>query len=202
MLTPGAARLRCGTFLRMRSGSFCALPPTWQRKRRLTCKGPAALEQALASHPSAGAYDALGTYFATQRQFSCAISAFESAIRLDPNSWQSHYDLGIALLSSGNPQRAAKELQTASSLKPGSEQILLPLGVALSELNRQDEAIDAFRAILKQDPHSVNALDGLTKALIAEKRYTAAIAELKNAPPDEVLQLNLAVAYSKNGNYG
>ena len=40
----------------------------------------------------------------------------------------------------------------------------------------------------------------LTKALIEQKRYTAAIAALKDAPDDEVLRLNLAIAYSKNGN--
>jgi tetratricopeptide (TPR) repeat protein len=154
----------------------------------------------IASNPSAGAYEAMGTWFARQRQFPCAISAFESALRLDPKSWQSHYDLGITLLSSGNLRRAVTELRTASNLKPNSERILLPLGAALSELDRQDSAIEVFREILKENPQSIKAIDGLTKALIAEKRYTAAIAELKNAPPDEVLQLNLAVAYSKNGN--
>jgi len=164
------------------------------------CKGPDRLEQPVTSHPSPGAYEALGSWFASQQQFSCAISAFRSAIRLDPNSWESHYDIGVALLASGNAKEAAHELQTASGLKPGSPQILLPLGAALSDLNEQDQAIEAFKDVLKVDPQSVKALDGLTQALIAEKRYTAAIAALKNAPADEVLQLNLAVAYSKNGN--
>jgi tetratricopeptide (TPR) repeat protein len=179
---------------------LCGFPLTAMAQGASTCKGPASLEQTLASKPSPGAYESLGVWFATQRQFSCAASAFESAIHLDPNSWQSHFDLGIALLSSGKFNRAADELRTASGLKPDSEQILLPLGAALAELNQQDEAIGVFRSVLKVDPQSVKALDGLTKALIAEKRYTAAIAELKNAPPDEVLQLNLAVAYLKNGN--
>jgi tetratricopeptide (TPR) repeat protein len=163
--------------------ALTVFPLTATAQQAIICKGPAALEQTIASHPSTGAYDALGSWFATQNRFSCAISAFESAIRLDPTSWQGHYDLGIALLSSGNPQRAVHELQTASGLKPGSAQILQPLGSALNELNRHDEAIEAFKTILKADPQSVKALDGLTKALIAEKRYTAAIAELKNAPP-------------------
>jgi len=179
---------------------LCAFPLMVRTQETSTCTGPAALEQAVASQPSPGAYEALGSWFAAQRKFTCATSAFESAIRLDPLSWQSHYDLGIALLSIGNPRHAAQELQTASRLKPGSPQILLPLGASLNALNQQDEAINAFKAVLKLDPKSVVALDGLTKALIAEKRYAAAIAALQNAPPDEVLQLNLAVAYSKNNN--
>src|ERR1700726_3101403 len=106
---------------------LCAFPLMVRAQGTSTCTGPAALEHALTPKPSPGAYEALGSWFATQRRFSCATSAFESAIRLDPNSWQSHYDLGIALLSIGNPKRAAQELQTASRLKPGSQQILLPL---------------------------------------------------------------------------
>src|SRR5580704_18223279 len=106
------------------------------------CQGPAALEKAIAEHLSAAAYDALGAHFASQSRFSCAISAFKSAIRLDPDSWQGHYNLGVAMLTSGDAQQAAQELKTALRLNPGSEQVLLPLGVALGKLNRQDEAID------------------------------------------------------------
>src|ERR1700731_2003339 len=73
---------------------LCACPLVVRAQEASTCAGPAALEQALASKPSPGAYEALGSWFATQRKFTCATSAFESAIRLDPNSWQSHYDLG------------------------------------------------------------------------------------------------------------
>jgi putative PEP-CTERM system TPR-repeat lipoprotein len=179
---------------------LCVFPSIAFAQGSPSCKGPVALNQMLASNPSSGGYEALGTWFAKHRQFSCAISAFESALRLDPKSWQSHYDLGITLLTSGNPRGAVAELKAASSLKSNSEQILLPLGAALSALNQEDSAIEVFKSILKENPQSIKAIDGLTKALIAEKRYTAAIAELKNAPPDEVLQLNLAVAYSKNGN--
>ena len=107
------------------------------------CEGPPELAKAIAEHPTAAAYDALGAHFAGQSRFSCAITAFRSAIRLDPDSWQGHYNLGVALLTSDNAKQAAGELSTASRLKPGSAQILLPLGVALSDLNRQDEAIEA-----------------------------------------------------------
>ena len=177
-----------------------AFPLSIAAQQVSSCKGPADLAHVIASNPSPGAFDALGAYFASHHQFSCAISAFESAIHLAPDMWDGHYDLGVALLSSGNPQRAAHELQIASKLKPGSAKILMPLGISLSASNQQEAASDAFKAILKQDPQSVPALDGLTKALIAQGRYTAAISELKNAPANEVLQLNLAVAYSKNGN--
>ncbi|QNI31884.1 tetratricopeptide repeat protein [Alloacidobacterium dinghuense] len=191
---------RATSLLRLAFVVCNAVPLSAIAQQNAACKGPSELEQATATHPSAAAYDALGAYFAGHHQLPCAINTFESAVRLEPNSWEGHYDLGIALLSNRDPKRAAKELQTASSLQPSSPKILLPLGVTLSELGQQDAAIEAFRTILRQDPQSIPAIDGLTKALIAQKRYTAAIVELKAAPADEVLQLNLAIAYSKNGN--
>jgi putative PEP-CTERM system TPR-repeat lipoprotein len=196
----GLCRRRGWPCLRRALAALCAFPLMVAAQQVSPCKGPAELEKVITSNPSPGAFDALGAYFASHHQFSCAISAFESAVHLAPDSWDGHYDLGIALLSDGDAHRATRELQIASKLKPGTEKILLPLGMSLSAINQQDAAIDVFRAILKQDPQSVAALDGLTKALIAQGRYAAAISQLTNAPANEVLRLNLAVAYSKNGN--
>ena len=81
-----------------------------------TCKGPAELEQTIKVHPSAGAYDALGAYFGQRQKISCAISAFESAVRLDPNSWEAHFNLSLALLQSNQAKRAATELRIANPL--------------------------------------------------------------------------------------
>ena len=65
------------------------------------CQPPTNLKSAAAQHPTAAVYDAVGAHFASQNRFACAIPAFEEAVRLDPVSWQGHYNLGIALLSSG-----------------------------------------------------------------------------------------------------
>ena len=163
------------------------------------CKGPAALEQAVATHPSAAAYDALGAYFGQRNQYPCAFAAFESAIRLEPNSWEAHFNLGLALLGNGSATRATHEFRAALRLKPGP-QTHAALGLALSQSGQPDSAMTEFKSALKVDPKSVPALDGMANLLISQKRYSAAIAALKDAPPDEGLQLDLAIAYSKNGN--
>src|SRR2546430_17571276 len=82
-----------------------------------SCKGPAEMERNLAAKPSADAYNAKGAYFAEKKQLSCAITAFESAIRLDPNSADSHFNLALALREKRDLKRAAKELQRAVRLK-------------------------------------------------------------------------------------
>src|ERR1700738_2565886 len=97
-------------------------------------KGPAELEQTIKAHPSAGAYDALGAYFGQRQKISCAISAFESAVHLDPNSWEAHFNLSLALLQSNQSARAARELRIATRLQPENPLSHIALGVALSQL--------------------------------------------------------------------
>ena len=164
------------------------------------CDGPAELEKVLATHPSADVYDALGAYFGQREQLSCAIAAFEAAARQDPNSWQARFNLALALLQKHEAARAARELRVAVRIKPDDPLGHIALGEALGELGQNDAAIGEFKLALKSDPMSVPALDGLAKALIEQKRYSAAIAYLKDGPSDPVLQDDLAVANSSNGN--
>jgi Flp pilus assembly protein TadD len=110
-----------------------------------TCKGPDSLEAAVKSSPSAAGYDALGAYFGQRGQFSCAFSAFQSAIRLEPNSWEAHFNLGLALLSGGNAGRAAMELRTATHLDSKRPESHVALATALDQLNRSDAAISEFK---------------------------------------------------------
>ena len=76
-----------------------------------TCKGPQELEQAIANQPSAGAYNALGAHFAQRNEYGCAIPAFDKALQLDAKSWETRYNLGLALLQKGDRTRAARELR-------------------------------------------------------------------------------------------
>lgn len=163
------------------------------------CKAPAELEKVIASRPSAAAYDALGAYFGQRQQLPCAIAAFEAAVHQDPNSWEARFNLSLALLQRHDPSRAARELRVATRIKPDDPLGHLALGQALSQLGQNEAAIEEFKFVLKADPKSVPALGGLAKALIAQKRYSAAIAYLKEGPPDPTLQDDLAVAYSGNG---
>src|SRR5437868_1770181 len=170
---------------------FAQVPPI--------CKGPDELEKVIASQPSAGVYDALGAYFGQRQQLSCALAAFEAAVHQDPNSWEARFNLSLALLQKHDAARAARELRVAVRIKPDDPLGHIALGEALGELGQNEAAIEEFKSALKSDPKSVPALDGFAKALMAQKRYSAAIAYLKGAPADPVLQDDLAVAYSSNG---
>ena len=159
-----------------------------------TCKGPAELEETIKAHPSAGAYDALGAYFGQRQKILCAISAFESAVHLDPNSFEAHFNLALALLQSNQPTRAARELRIATQLQPENPPSHIALGVALSQLNQDDAAINEFKIALNKDPKSIPAIDGLAKSLIAQKRYSSASAYLKEGHQVAMLQNDLAIS--------
>src|SRR5258706_13848398 len=87
-------------------------------QRDPNCKRPAELERALAKQPSAAAYDALGSYFGQRKEFSCAFSGFQSALRLEPNSWEAHYNFGLAYLAGGAAERATFQFPARYQLEP------------------------------------------------------------------------------------
>src|SRR5438552_12544684 len=97
------------------------------------CQGPAELEQAIKVHPSAGAYDALGAYFGQRQQLSCAISAFESAVRLDATSWEARFNLGLAYIQNQQPAKALRALKVATAKRPNDPMGHTAMGMALSQ---------------------------------------------------------------------
>src|SRR6201984_688917 len=142
---------RCGQIV------LCAwIVQVWSRSAPgqvpAVCKGPAELEQVLATHPSAGAYDALGAYFGQRQQLTCAIAAFEAAVHQDPHSWEARFNLSLALLQRHDPARAARELRVATRIKPEYPLGHIALGEALGELGQNEAAIDEFKFALKSGP--------------------------------------------------
>ena len=156
------------------------------------------LRAQLQSHPTAAAYDSLGTYY-SDRRLPCAVSAFRKSLKLKPNSPQTHYSLALALLAAGDATNAILEFRQSLQSQPDQPPGRLMLGVALGQNNQMDEAIQEFKQVLKIDPQSVAAFDCLAKAYMSQNRYPAAIALLKQAPPDQSLEMDLVMAYS---NYG
>src|SRR5260370_21754793 len=92
------ARLAFSGLFRSTVAVLCCCDCALAQTQASHCKAPAELERAIAAHPSASAYDALGAYFWQQKQLSCALSAFRCPVHLVPGSSQAPYDLAIALL--------------------------------------------------------------------------------------------------------
>jgi len=164
-----------------------------------TCAGPPALEAKVHAHPDATAYSEIGVWFGDHQKYGCAIEAFRAALKLEPNSGRLNYLIGLSLYSSGHADEAVAALQESLRLAPDSVKPHLILGAALAQLHRGSEAKAAWETALKFDPQSAEALDFLSKMLIAEGDYDGTIALLRSAALNEELALRLSFAYDKTG---
>ena len=161
------------------------------------CTGPAALETKLHAQPDADTYTELGDWFGDHKQLDCALEAFQNALKLEPGSAKLYYLVGLTLYASGHPQDALKPLGQSIYLMPEVLKPHLLLASSLDQLERHQEAISEWEAALRIDHLSTEALDGISKSLVAVGDYSSAIEALRDAPHNETLTLDLALAYGK-----
>src|SRR5205814_1377576 len=133
----------------------------------------------------------LGNALRKKGKLDEAIASYRQAIRLDPRNARAHGNLGVALGLKGEPNEAGKALRRAIALEPrnalahadfkeqptGSrgETVIsrdprsldahMGLGMALLSKRRFDEAIDAFREVIRRDPQLGFGYLGLGTAL-------------------------------------
>jgi tetratricopeptide (TPR) repeat protein len=166
----------------------------------------AVLLESIRDHPTAGAYNTLGVLYAQGDRASCAIAAFESALKLDDQNWEVHYNLGLALLRKGERAQAVHELQTAIRQKPDSVSSHFALGSVFEDEKKWGEAQEEFRSTLKIDPRFAPGVIKLSELLIALGKPQAAVACLEDATRQELtadeaesLRAALGTAYAENG---
>src|SRR5260370_11620711 len=94
-----------------------ALPKSCLRQSQPSEKITALLES-VHDHPTAGAYNTLGVLYAQTDRVSCAVSAFQAALKWEEPNWEAHYNLALALLTKGDPPGPARHLQTAIHHNP------------------------------------------------------------------------------------
>ncbi|HJY06954.1 MAG TPA: tetratricopeptide repeat protein, partial [Bryobacteraceae bacterium] len=154
--------MKCGPLL---VGFLAALPALAAAE----CQGPADIERAVKSHPTADGYNALGAWFGHHHQPACAVSSFAKALTLQPDSWEAHYNLGVAFIQNNQRDRAISELAAAIQRKPDAIAARNALGTALQDSGQLDRAAAEFKAAIKLDPKSVYALDRLAEIDFAQQ---------------------------------
>lgn len=164
------------------------------------CTAPASISARLQSHPTAEAYADLGKWFGEKRQFHCAVNAFASAARLDPQSASLAYLWGLSLYSAGDDSAALRPLRHAAELDSSDIRPHLALAAALDRLKKTADAEAEWRRALAVDADSTTALDGLSQDLVNQKDHSSVIALLdKPASSRErspLQSLNLGIAFA------
>lgn len=92
------------------------------------------------------AWSALGVMYADARRLDEAVEALKRALRLHRDDPGLLNNLGYVQMVNGAPEEAVELFQASLALDPTSSQTRNNLGFALARLERDTEALDAFRA--------------------------------------------------------
>ena len=110
-----------------------------------------------------------------------AITCFEAALRLDPNSAETHGSLGSNLAKTGFFDAGIAHFQEALRLNPGYADAHINWGLALLLQQKTTEAISHFESAVKIKPLNAEAHRALGTALLAADRKPEADACFEEA---------------------
>ncbi len=151
----------------------------------------APLEKAVKLLPgSAEAHYYLGRAYHFTSRTKEALAPYEKAVQLQPSNLDFRATYGLILAQNGQFEKAAEELKKVVA-SPGYKNSagFTNLGFAYRSMDRNDEAITAYRKALELDPKNGQAAFGLAWSYQNAKRYDESIAACKQA-----MQLEAALA--------
>ena len=142
----------------------------------------------------------LGASLLYQARYAEALGPLEAAHRAAPRKGSGHR-LGYCHLALGDFASAAQVLEREVQEFPDLVNARLALGVALAQLQRQEEALAAFLEAARLDPGSAEAHTNAGNVLAALGRHDEALAHLRRAaqakPGLADLHFNLGVALQR-----
>lgn len=101
----------------------------------------------------------LGNISMDTNHFKDAVEAYGRALEIDPKNVDVRVDMGTCYRGLGDPQRAIEEYKRALTYNPQHLYAYKNMGVVLAfDLNRSEEAIQAFQTYLKLSPNAPDAL--------------------------------------------
>ncbi|MGI8837625.1 MAG: tetratricopeptide repeat protein [Pyrinomonadaceae bacterium] len=103
-----------------------------------------------------------------------SVALWQRSIFYAPNSWSTHYNLGLAYLNSKQNELALRELDEAKSLNPSEATIYNNLALAQAALGNLNGAIASSKQALTLDPTTIEAHNNLGAFHYQQGAYTAA----------------------------
>jgi protein O-mannosyl-transferase len=138
----------------------------------------------------------------------CAVYAdaetlWRATLTANPDCWEAHNDLGVALVGKGQVEEGISQYREAIRLRPTYADAHNNLGVALLRSGQVDEAIAQCQEAIRLHPGHVNAHNNLANALFRKGQTGEAISHYKEAirlePDNASAYYNLANALSMTG---
>jgi Flp pilus assembly protein TadD len=117
--------------------------------------------------------------FAQNRVWHDSLSLWRRAVYYSPNSWSTHYNLGLAYLNLKQFDNARNELSQAAQLNHREPTVFNNLALAEAGLGNKTEAINNVRIALALDPQLVEAHNNLGAFLFDQGAYAEAEKEFR-----------------------
>jgi Flp pilus assembly protein TadD len=111
---------------------------------------------------------------AQNRVWHDAVALWQRAIYYAPDSWSTHYNLGLAYLNRKENAKALDELSTARRLSPREPTILNNLALAQNATGLKDEAIATEQLALQLDATQLESHNNLGAFLFDRGRFDEA----------------------------
>ena len=134
-----------------------------------------------------------------------ALALWQRATYYSPNSWSTHYNLGLAYLGIKQYESAQTELIEARRLDASRANVYNNLALAQAGLGHSDEAIANVKAALALDPRLLEAHNNLGALLYDKGNYDEAKLEfarvLESDPSSNSARFNMARTLAAMGDH-
>jgi len=97
-------------------------------------------------------YRNLSTHYTNRGLYDKALEHLEEWVRLEPSNQDAHYQMGIALATSGNNERAISTFNKVLTLKPQHKGALHRKSALFLKIKDFDEAAKGFRSLVDLTP--------------------------------------------------
>jgi len=113
----------------------------------------------------------LAATLAAEGHLAAAISAYHQALALRPDYANAHYNLGIALHETGQPEEALRSYRQALALQPAYPEAHTNLANVLLERGEVESAIAAYETALGHNPAHPAANNNIAMAWLLQGDY-------------------------------
>ena len=120
----------------------------------------------------------IGLLESLRGQDAAAVSAFEQAETLSPESYLASYYLGQSLVLVGQPDKAAQAFERSIQRKPAQADLLdiyQALGRVYQRAQKTDQALEVWSRLEKQFPNDARVQEQIATTLLEENEFAAAL---------------------------
>jgi tetratricopeptide (TPR) repeat protein len=147
----------------------------------------------------------LGVLLNGQQMYTEAVDRFKRIVQMQPESWDSKYDLSIALIDAKRPAEAVAILQPLSLTHATDPNLLTLLGSAYEAAGDFAKALDSYEAAVRAEPENPDRYLDYTRLLMDLNRHDAAVQivqeGMKNTPDAYALDVRLGSIQMVQGRY-